>query len=66
MEEIAHVFGEKLCAHAREARKASAEPKADADVPAARERISAELGFVTFAEGVRQAVQGKTPARHAD
>jgi hypothetical protein len=30
---------------------------------AARERISAEVGFVTFAEAVRQAVQGKPRRR---
>jgi len=33
---------------------------------AARERISAELGFVTFAEALRQAVLGKIPLHHED
>jgi hypothetical protein len=65
LEEINHVLGEKL-AHARETRKAPAEPLTVAEVPAVRERISAELGFITLAEGLRQAVQGKTPAHHAD
>ena len=32
------------------------EPKNPAEVAAARDRVSAELGFVTFAEGMRQAV----------
>jgi Family of unknown function (DUF6448) len=36
----------------------TAEPKTADQVPAARERISAELGFVTYVEGVRQAMLG--------
>jgi uncharacterized protein DUF6448 len=38
----------------------TAEPKTADQVPAARERISAELGFVTYVEGVRQAMHGAT------
>jgi hypothetical protein len=44
--------------HAREAQKASIEPKKAADVAAARERASAELGFVTYVESLRQAAHG--------
>jgi hypothetical protein len=63
--EIDHSLAERL-SHARSLRKATAEPTNHADVAAARERISAELGFITFAEGLRQAVLGKTPAHHED
>ena len=35
-------------------------PKTADQVPAARERVSAELGFVTYVEGVRQAMHGAT------
>jgi hypothetical protein len=65
LEEIDHVLGERL-AHIRELRKVSSEPTNYAQVAAARDRISAELGFITFAEGLRQAVLGKTPAHHED
>lgn len=50
--------------HAREAQKISLEPKNAADVPAARERASAELGFVTYVESLRQAAHGA--AGHVD
>lgn len=65
MEEIEHALGERL-AHVRELQKASKEPKSAADVAAARERISAELEFITFAESVRQAVLGNVPLHHED
>ena len=65
IEEIDHVLGERL-AHIRELRKVSSEPASYTEVAAARDRISAELGFITFAEGLRQAVLGKTPAHHED
>jgi hypothetical protein len=65
LEEIDHVLGERL-AHIRELRKVSTEPASYTDVASARERISAELGFITFAEGLLQAVRGKTPAHHED
>ena len=45
-------------AHAQETRKAVKEPKTANDVAAARARVSAELGFVTYVEGLRQAVHG--------
>jgi hypothetical protein len=50
--------------HAREAQKASLEPTKAADVAAARERASAELGFVTYVESLRQAAHGA--AGHVD
>lgn len=39
-------------------------PLAAADVPPARARISAELGFVTYVEGLRQAMQGAAGHAH--
>jgi Family of unknown function (DUF6448) len=63
--EIEHALRERL-AHVREFRKASLEPKTAAEVPQARERVSAELGFVTFAESIRQAALGKGAEHHAD
>jgi hypothetical protein len=53
-------------AHVRELQKAPREPRAAAEVPHARERVSAELGFVIFAESIRQAVLGKGAEHHAD
>lgn len=50
--------------HVRMAQKASIEPKNAADVAAARERASAELGFVTYVESLSQAAHGA--AGHAD
>ena len=37
-----------------------------AEVPHSRERVSAELGFITFAENLRQAALGKGAELHAD
>jgi Family of unknown function (DUF6448) len=66
MEEIEHALGERL-AHVRELqRKASLDPKTAAEVPDTRERVSAELGFVTFAETLRQAALGKGAEHHVD
>jgi hypothetical protein len=64
MKEIDHVLGERL-ARARKAAKASREPATAAQVPAARERVSAVLGFIIFAEGLRQAML-KTPEHHEE
>ncbi len=50
--------------HVREAQKASLEPQKAEDVTAARERASAELGFVTYVESLRQAAHGA--AGHAE
>jgi hypothetical protein len=61
-EQIQHGLQARLT-HAEEARKAAKEPKTANDVPAARERVSAELGFVTYVEGLRQAAHG---ASHAE
>jgi hypothetical protein len=65
VEEIEHALRERL-AHVRELQKAPLEPKTAAEVPHARERISAELGFVTFAESLRQAVLGRGAEHHVD
>jgi hypothetical protein len=62
-EEIEHGLHARFT-HVREAQKASLEPKKATDVAAARERASAELGFVTYVESLRQAAHGA--AGHAD
>ncbi len=62
-EEVEHGLHARF-RHAREAQKASLEPTKTGDVPAARERASAELGFVTYVESLRQAAHGA--AGHAD
>jgi hypothetical protein len=63
VEEIEHALKERL-AHVREAQRASREPASAAAVAGARERVSAELGFVTFAETLREAVHGKGAPHH--
>ncbi len=65
VEEIDHALSERFV-HVRELQKASLDPKTAAEVPHARERVSAELGFITFAESVRQAALGKGAEHHAD
>ena len=65
VEEIEHALRERL-AHVRELQEAPLEPKTVAEVPHARERVSAELGFITFAETLRQAALGKGAEHHAD
>jgi hypothetical protein len=65
IEEIGHALSERL-AHVRETRKASKEPTSAGGVAAARERVSAELGFVTFAETLREAAHGKGSAHHRE
>ncbi len=50
--------------HVREAQAASIEPKKASEVAAARTRASAELGFVTYVESVKQAAHGA--AGHVD
>lgn len=64
-EVIEHAVDERL-AHLREFKKVSLDPKTAADVPHARERVSGELGFITFAESLRQAALGKGAEHHAD
>ena len=65
VEEIEHALAERL-AHVRELQNAPVQPKASTDVSAARARVSAELGFVTFAESLRQAAHGKGAEHHVD
>jgi Family of unknown function (DUF6448) len=65
VEEIEHALRERL-AHVRELQKAPLEAKTAAEVPHARERVSAELGFVTFAESLRQAALGKGAEHHVE
>ena len=62
-EEIEHGLHARFH-HVRDAQKISLEPKQASDVAAARERASAELGFVTYVESLRQAAHGA--AGHAD
>jgi hypothetical protein len=64
-EENEHALRERLT-HVRELQKAPLEPKTAAEVPHSRERVSAELGFITFAENIRQAAHGKGAEHHAD
>jgi hypothetical protein len=64
-EELDHALAERF-AHVRESRAAQSEPKSASDVPKARERISAELGFITYAETIRQAILGKGSEHHAE
>jgi hypothetical protein len=65
MEEIEHALEERL-AQVRKAQTAPREPANAAGVAAARLRVSAELGFVTFAETLREAAHGRGAAHHAD
>ncbi|MDF2972714.1 MAG: hypothetical protein K0R61_3164 [Microvirga sp.] len=64
-EVIEHALTERL-AHVREAQKAPLDPKTAAEVPQARERVGAELGFISFAESMHQAILGKGAEQHAD
>ena len=65
MEKIEHTLSERL-AHVRELQKAPLEPTTAAEVPHSRARVSAELGFITFAESMHQAALGKGAEHHAD
>ena len=65
IEKIEHALNERL-AHVRELKNAPLEPKTAAEVPHSRERISAELSFITFAENLHQAALGKGTEQHAD
>jgi hypothetical protein len=58
VEKIQHVLRERLT-HVQELQQVSQKPASVAGVPQARARISAELGFVTFAETVHEALLGK-------
>jgi hypothetical protein len=63
--EIEHALHERI-ARVRALAKAPLEPKTPAEVAHARERVSAELGFITFAETIRQAIHGKGTEHHVD
>jgi hypothetical protein len=65
VEEIEHALTERL-AHVRELKGVSLDAKTAAEVPHARERVSAELGFITFAETLRQAALGRGAEHHVD
>jgi Family of unknown function (DUF6448) len=65
VDKVEHALTERL-AHVRELKNVPLEPKTAAEVPHSRERVSAELGFITFAESVHQAALGKGAEHHAD
>lgn len=65
VEEVDHALRARL-AHVLETQKGIKEPKTTKDVPAARARASAELGFVTYVEGLRQAVDGAPGHEHKE
>ncbi len=65
VEELEHGLHARFAA-VEKTRNASKEPVAASDVPAARARVSAELGFVTFVESLRQAIHGGGAHAHAE
>ncbi len=65
IDELEHGLHARL-AHVLETQKGIKEPKTNKDVLPARERVSAELGFVTYVEGLRQAVQGAAGHEHKE
>lgn len=65
VELMEHALRERLT-DVRELRKVTLEPTSAAEVPHTRERVSAELGFITFAEILHQAVLGKGAEQHVD
>jgi hypothetical protein len=66
VEELEHGLHARL-AHVQEVQKEGRkEPKTTKDVPAARKRVSAELEFVTYVEGLRQAIHGSPGHEHND
>lgn len=64
-EDLEHGLAERFT-HARHVQEHAIAPKSANDVPAARERASAELGFVTYVEGVRQSMHGAAGHEHKD
>jgi hypothetical protein len=64
-EEVEHGLHARF-AHVVEMRHAAKEPKTSNEVSAARERVSAELGFITYVEGLRQAAQGAPGHEHKE
>jgi hypothetical protein len=65
VEEIEHALTERL-AQVRELKDVPLNPKTSAEVPHARKRVSSELGFITFAETLRQAALGRGSEHHID
>lgn len=63
LEEINHGLAQRL-AHVQALRAVTVEPRDHDGVAAARERVSAELEFITYAEGLRQAVSGAAAEYH--
>ena len=64
-EEGEHGLNARL-AHVIEARNGAVEPLMAKDVPAARQRVSAELGFVTYVAGLSQAAEGAAGHEHEE
>ena len=64
-EEVGHGLHAQF-ADVLETQKGVKEPKTPNDVSAARERVSAELGFMTYVEGLRQAVRGAPGHEHKE
>jgi hypothetical protein len=64
--EIEHALRERLAQLQVRQKVAPREATTDAEVPHVRERVSAELAFVSFAENIRQAALGKGAEQHVD
>ena len=65
VEQMEHALHARF-AHVREAQRGAKEPRTEEDVAAARARVSAELGFVTYVEGLSQAAHGALGHEHKD
>lgn len=65
VEELEHGLHARFAA-VEETREACKEPVAASDVPGARARVSAELGFVTYVESLRQAIHGAGGHEHRE
>jgi hypothetical protein len=61
---ISHALQQKL-AHLREVPKTTKEPATPEEIAQARQRVGAELAFISFAESIRQAVVNEETA-HVD
>jgi hypothetical protein len=65
LDSLEHGLHEKF-ARVEHGKEVSKEPKTAGEVAHARERVSAELAFVTYVESVRQAAQGAAGHQHKD
>lgn len=65
VEGVEHSIATRL-AHVLETREHAGELVTADNLPAARERASAELGFVTYVEGLNQAVKGAAGHEHKE